>query len=72
MYTLYGLPYCRIRHLPEKDAAAAKIHRLLETHKAITGEAVPSTVTKRHLLRPTTSLSLPNMGHETNASNLAK
>ena len=39
-------------------------------HKAMTGAAVPSTVTKRQFLRPTTSLSRPNNGQDTNASNL--
>ena len=57
--------------LPEKEAAAAKNQRLLDMHSAKTGEAVPSTVTNRHFFRPITSLSLPNMGHATNASSLA-
>jgi len=33
-----------------------------------TGAQVPATVTRRHILRPTTSESFPNRGHEMKAS----
>lgn len=59
-----------IERSPEKEDAAAYIQRLLEMHRANTGEAVPRTVTNRHVFRPKTSLSRPNIGHATNANSL--
>lgn len=58
--------------LPENAAAAANTHKLLVRARASTGEAVPSTVTKRHFRRPTTSESFPNIGQDTNAKSLTK